>query len=476
VDFLFRSPKLIKSWNNQLWKPWVKWLVVFGVLGVSGVLAMVGSVNRLLLILLLIAGLLGLAVLLQWPILTIYGILLGGFFVSYTGPGGINVAVVLTALLIGLWVLDMLIRRRKIYVNNPATAFPVLIFVVGCVISFGIGQLPWYPLASHAPLDTQMGGLAMFILSVLAFLAISNMIRDLRWLQAFTWLFVAIGALYIVGRLVPPVANVMRHYFQPGATTGSIFWVWLLVIPFSQALLNNKLIKAHRIALVVLILGVLFCSIVQAWDWKSGYIPPLAGVAVIVALLFRQRVLWFMPLFIAAAGYIGSQAITSDEYSWFSRLDAWVIVAQISAVSPIFGIGFGNYYWYTPLFPIMGWRVSFNSHSQYVDLFSQIGLFGLICFLWIFWEIGKLGWRLKDTAPEGFPRAFVYGALGGLGGTLVAGGLVDWVLPFVYNIGMNGFRSSILSWLFLGGLLVINQMVQEKAISEPNPTITERAS
>lgn len=134
MDFLFRSPKLIKSWNNQLWKPWVKWLVVFGVLGVSGVLAMVGSVNRLLLILLLIAGLLGLAVLLQWPILTIYGILLGGFFVSYTGPGGINVAVVLTALLIGLWVLDMLIRRRKIYVNNPATAFPVLIFVVGCVI------------------------------------------------------------------------------------------------------------------------------------------------------------------------------------------------------------------------------------------------------------------------------------------------------------------------------------------------------
>jgi hypothetical protein len=87
-----------------------------------------------------------------------------------------------------------------------------------------------------------------------------------------------------------------------------------------------------------------------------------------------------------------------------------------------------------------------------------MGLIGLICFLWIFWEAGRLGWRLRERVPDGFAKAYVYGALGGLVGTLVACTLVDWVLPFVYNIGYNGFRASVLVWLFMGGLVSLDQM------------------
>ena len=46
----------------------------------------------------------------------------------------------------------------------------------------------------------------------------------------------------------------------------------------------------------------------------------------------------------------------------------------------------------------------------------------------------------------------------GVHGTLVAGYLVDWVLPFVYNIGFTGFRASILAWIFCGALVGIEQM------------------
>jgi hypothetical protein len=31
-------------------------------------------------------------------------------------------------------------------------------------------------------------------------------------------------------------------------------------------------------------------------------------------------------------------------------------------------------------------------------------------------------------------------------------------LPFVYNIGLAGFRASVLGWLFLGGLVSLEQM------------------
>ena len=93
-----------------------------------------------------------------------------------------------------------------------------------------------------------------------------------------------------------------------------------------------------------------------------------------------------------------------------------------------------------------------------MDIVAQTGLVGLVCFLWIMWEIGWLGWSLRKQVPAGFAQAYVYGALGGLAGMVVAGMFGDWVLPFFYNIGLNGFRSSMLGWLFLGGLVSLSQM------------------
>jgi O-antigen ligase len=166
--------------------------------------------------------------------------------------------------------------------------------------------------------------------------------------------------------------------------------------------------------------------------------------------------------------YLANRAIASDQYSWGTRIDAWIIVIEIAKANPIFGLGFANYYWYTRLIPLRGYTARFNSHSQYVDLFAQVGLFGLICFLWFFAEVGWLALQLRNRADEGFPRAYVYAVFGGVVGTLAAAFLVDWVVPFVYNIGMNGFRASVFAWIFMGGLVSIEQSVRAK--TEPQIT------
>jgi O-antigen ligase len=137
-------------------------------------------------------------------------------------------------------------------------------------------------------------------------------------------------------------------------------------------------------------------------------------------------------------------------------------------------LGFANYYWYTPLFPIRGYAVSFNSHNNYVDIVAQTGIVGLACFLLFLWELGRLAWRLRERAPAGFTQAYVCGAFGGLAGMVVVGLLGDWVLPFFYNIGLNGFRSSMLGWLFLGGLIVIDQVANRGGtLSVERPGIGE---
>jgi hypothetical protein len=125
--------------------------------------------------------------------------------------------------------------------------------------------------------------------------------------------------------------------------------------------------------------------------------------------------------------------------------------------SPIVGTGPANYYHYTANFPILGWYVQFFSHNNYQDLLLQTGVLGLLAFCWFAFEAARLILRLRTQVPSGFPMAYVIGALGGLAGSLAAGMLGDWIIPFYYNGGILGFRSSLLFWISLGGLLTLKR-------------------
>jgi O-antigen ligase len=295
-----------------------------------------------------------------------------------------------------------------------------------------------------------------------AFLLVRHQIQSPAWLERMTWAFLAVGGLYLFSLLLPGLHSVSRLF--PSAVGGSLFWTWITAMSFSQAVFNRKLHPAWRVALGAVLAAAMYISLVQKRDWNSGWTPALVTIVVI---------LWAgAPKFGLLATLVGGAAALSrfgavenfamagdNQYSLMTRVEAWRILAEIIKVNPIFGLGPANYYWYTPLFPILGYAVKFNSHNNYVDLVAQTGLLGLACFLWFAWEVGRAGWRLRLQVPEGFQQAYVYGALGGLAGTIVAGMLGDWFLPFVYNIGFAGFRASVLGWLFLGGLMSLESSV-----------------
>jgi len=72
--------------------------------------------------------------------------------------------------------------------------------------------------------------------------------------------------------------------------------------------------------------------------------------------------------------------------------------------------------------------------------------------------MGRLSWNLANKLPDGFARGYSFGVFAGVIGSLVAAFLVDWVLPFVYNIGLTGMRASILPWIFMGGVISLEQL------------------
>jgi O-antigen ligase len=377
-------------------------------------------------------------------------------FVPFEGPGHVNASVLVIALMLVLWLLDMLVAKRNFQFVNSRVLLSVVIFMAISTIAFGMGQVPWFIFANQAPLDAQAGGFAIFMLSAAALVLAAHLIRDVRWLRIIVWTYIAIGTVYALGRAVE-LPFIDEIYLIP-FTASSMFWTWLVALTLGQAIFNSHLKTQSRVLLFTIVLITFYVASIQANDWKSGWVPPLVCAAVLLGLRYKRLVVFAIPFVLIAAAVFAIKLVASDEYSWGTRLDAWVIVLEISKVNPLLGLGFANYYWYTPLFPIRGWFVRFNSHSQYVDLIAQVGILGLLCFLWIFIEVGRLGWRLTKQLPDGFERSYAYGVLAGVAGTLAAAFLVDWVLPFVYNIGFSGFRASILPWIFFGGLVSVEQI------------------
>jgi hypothetical protein len=466
--------KFVHHWlERSFLLRWLRLLVVIGVLLMSALLAYLGSQRQITLLIGLFIGIGIIIIFLSHPSIGIAGVIIAGLIIPFTigtGTGtSINAAVLCVGLLTGLWIFDMLVYKHRIQFKPSRVNLPLFIFMIVCIISFITGQINWIVFARLAPVRAQIGGFAVFILSVSAFLLVANHIENLTWLRRLTWIFLGLGAIYIIGRIIPGIRVFIDQLFQYGSTV-SLFWVWLVALASSQAFFNRQLGLRFRLLLMLLVIATIYVSLAQSYTWKSGWLPALIGLLATVwigaprlrlpVIVAGLMIVWLN--FREAESYLTG----SEGYSISTRVEAWRIIWEIVKVNPVLGLGFANYYFYTPLFPILGYYVQFNSHNNYVDIIAQTGFAGLICFLWFIGELGVSGWRLKEEVSEGFAKAYIIGALGGLVGTLVAGMLGDWFLPFVYNVGLNGFRSSVLGWLFLGGIVAIEQMVH-RSMGQP---------
>ena len=417
----------------------------------------------------LCAGVGGLVILLRYQSLGVVFLIVASMLVPFAIGTGTNTTISATILLLGAivatWLIDMVVIRKEFRLVLSSTTTPLLAFVVVSIVAFISGQINWFPGVQGAPIRAQLGGLAIYLLSALAFIVLANVIKQPRYLAIMTWTFFGLAGFYMIARIVPrPYEFVLRKFFPTGADA-SLFWVWLLSMAVAQLLFNKRLSRLVRVLLGILVLSTIYVSLIKNYDWKSGWMPALFGVMVVVWIgAPRYRVLAILgAIAVVLVNFtsVASVFTGQEEYSLSTRTEAWRIVLDIAKVNPITGLGFANYYWYTPLYSIMGYRVSFNSHNNYLDLLAQTGILGLATFLWFAARTGILGWKLLNQVPEGFHKAYVIGALGGLAGTLMSGMLGDWFLPFVYNVGLVGFRSSVFAWLFLGGLVVYEQLARQ---------------
>jgi O-antigen ligase len=299
-----------------------------------------------------------------------------------------------------------------------------------------------------------------------------------RWLEAATWVFLALGAVVVLEFFLPPLQRVLG-WSSPTMASRSMFWTWLGAMATGQLLFNHRLRPAVRWGLLALVLAAAYVVWFQLNDWASGWAPfTVAVLAVLWLRLLRRSWRLALSMILAVSVLVTLVSPVVFEHvggelelatSWGGRQRLYQAVLDIANTHPILGLGpaayryYGHTRWLGEGQGKALWiRPNLSAHNNYIDVYAQMGIWGLVLFMWFLFEMGRLGWRVRSrfsySADQGFEDGYANGALGGLVGTLVAMMLADWFLPFVYNIGFSGFRTSILAWTFLGGLAAMGMV------------------
>jgi hypothetical protein len=254
------------------------------------------------------------------------------------------------------------------------------------------------------------------------------------------------------------------------------FWVLLFAAAGGQLLFNQKLDRNQQGFLVAVVMSVFVYAFVDQREAASNWV----GIAAVLGVLFWMRFPKLQGAIVTAAIVLTAMGVLFPTlYEFAGGEDEWILsggsrlalierVVQVTMRNPITGLGPASYRNYANAEPLkyrnaLWMNPKVNSHNNYVDLFAHTGLLGLGLFLWFMGELGWLGWTLSRRYTSGFLGGYVNGMFAAWAGSLVLMMLADWMLPFVYNIGFPGFQASLLVWLFLGGLVAVENLSIEIA-------------
>jgi hypothetical protein len=436
--------------------------------------AFLGTRPSIYWLVLLLAGISAI-VLAQRPILGLPALLFTALFVPIEfGTGSavaLNPATLLIPAMLGVWILDMM-RRREVRLVASPTNRPLMLFLLSGLFSLLIGNAYWDPAVPREGdfIIVQLAQWAIFVFSAGVFWLTGNLVRDEIWLRRLTFIFLALGGSIVLLTVLPGGISLVLRWATFAAFRAP-FWMLLTALAGGQLLFNQKLSTGWRLFLLATLVAVAIFAFFLERKAAAYWIGAAAVVGTLAWLRF-PRLRWFAVILLLVLAVTGTLSSTIYDFaggdaewdeSGGSRLTLIGRVVEVAMHNPITGLGPAAYRRYAATKPLAYGRAlwlepQINSHNNYVDLFAHVGLLGLCLFFWFAAELIKVGLRLRKRFTHGFLAGYVNAMLAAWAAALVLMLILDWILPFVYNVGFQGFQASLLVWLFLGGLVALDFM------------------
>jgi hypothetical protein len=376
---------------------------------------------------------------------------------------GITPALILTAVLAALWVVRQIVLDRRLELVKSPVMAPALTFIMIAAISLLWGKAMADPLLIDWPGVEliQLAQLAVLVFLPVALLLTANLVKTKRHLEVLVYVFLGFTTVGILAEFLQlPFRLNLR-----GLTS-----MWAVSLLYGQLLFNRKLPSWLRLAFVFVIGVWLYLRFYLGITWKSGWVPLAVSMGV---MTFRRSRKLFLLLFVlvlisTSVFYAWWEDVWTQEYeeSTGNRLDKWMFLFRHHSTQGHWFLGtgpFGYALYFMTYFPDR----AASTHSNYIDLFLQLGVVGCAVFAWLVGAIAWVNYKLcVDSIKDQFITGFVNSAIGGLVGVLAAMLLGDWFTPFVLNQGLHGFSWTVNSWIFLGALVAVPLVVDQERNKE----------
>lgn len=383
----------------------------------------------------------------------------------------LNPAILLIPALTLLWVINMA-RTNQIKLTPSPLNRPIALFLLANLIALLISNATWdktIPRSSNFIL-VQLAQWAILLLALSLPLLVGNRLNTKQELRRLTFFFLGLGSLLAILTTIPTLNRLLTPYLTQ-AINRPPFWIVLSALAIGQLTYNQTLPNKWRLLLLLSLIATGLTAFIIQRDTTSYWLGIVATGGTFIWLKW-PRLRWlivglFVALLLAGLLIPAVYEFAGGEDEWLesggSRIALITRVLEVTIENnPLTGLGPAGYRPYanaTPLtyLHIVWVQPNVSSHNNFVDIFSYSGLIGFSLFIWLTIELARLGLRLRQRHPTGFLGGYITGMIAAGAGSLTIMLLADWILPFVYNIGFAGFQSSLLFWLFYGGLVAIER-------------------
>ena len=226
-----------------------------------------------------------------------------------------------------------------------------------------------------------------------------------------------------------------------------------------------ELTTLSRSGLLGLLVGVVVLAPYRRFLGGRAFWLPLAGVAVILALVVFSRFGYFERL-------IKSRFETGGN-STNAHFGVYDFVPQTLHSHPLFGLGLNNFSVY---YEAVTGKTNWGPHSFYVALIVETGLVGTIVFacflLYLFLRLGTARSLGRALAAQGDPaaarvRPLAWGMTAALAGTMAAN---------LFYLTMSFYYFFVFATLALALPVVFGRRLREAPAAAPRPRVPPRVS
>jgi putative inorganic carbon (HCO3(-)) transporter len=354
-------------------------------------------------------------------------------------------------------VIGLLVRRGKIFESTPITKF-IVIFAVYSFASLCQGSLFLGIDLPFSIQDTRFSDWKNYIEMFVLYLLVVNAIRTTQQIKILVALmcisFLLVNRVYYntVGsrdfthfsyelRDVGPLGYAGENGFAAFETEFSIFLLGLFML--------QKGLR-RRLPLLLLIATGVYCLLFSFS--RGGYLAFMIGLA-FLGLFKNRKLLVVLTIFLASWSALVPGAVKeritmtydggSLDHSAEARVHIWDDAVNVISQSPLIGTGFYTY-------RSMGRTEYTDTHNYYLKVFVEMGLVGLVVYLWLLTKLFRMGFGLYQTSPGGF-----LGSIGlGYAALIVSAAVLNLFGDRWDYLQVNGFL-----WILLGCVTRAQELV-----------------